>query len=195
MIVRRLLRIALAVAAIAVLPLLAVPAHADGSAREGTPAWALVDLALREGPGGAYAVIGSIPENSRIAALRCAPRWCLVRMGHSLGWTSRDAVGFGRLPLGPFEGPRLNYGTGGTVCFYEGAHFTGPSVCHNSGFIVHDLKLYGTDNRYMSVSIDGSASVSVCRDRNFQSYCTRVVTSTPVLDTYLAGSVSSYWIH
>jgi hypothetical protein len=205
MIVRHVLR---AVLAAVIVPLLAVCAHAadydradlhraDGFAREGTPGWALVDLTLRDGPGAAYAVIGTIPENSRIAVLRCAPRWCLVRKGHAHGWTSYGAVGFGRYPLGPFEGGGVYYASGGPgqVCFFEGAHYSGASACFKSGVNIRDLKLMGLDNRYVSVSVEGNVSASVCRDRNFQSYCTRIVTSTPVLNTYLAGKVSSIRIH
>ncbi|KKB13254.1 hypothetical protein VE25_02945 [Devosia geojensis] len=209
MTVRRVLCAVLAAAVVAIVPLLAVSAHAadydradlyraDGFAREGTPGWALVDLALREGPGVAYAVTGAvIPEDSRIAVLRCAPRWCLVRKGHAHGWTSRSAVGFGRYPLGPFEGGGVNYASGGPgqVCFFEGAHYSGRSACFKSGVNIHDLKLMGLDNRYVSVSVEGNVSASVCRDRNFQSYCTRIVTSTPVLNTFLAGKVSSIRIH
>lgn len=184
-----------AIAAVLAFTALAVPAHAESE--YGTPAWALSDLTLRQGPGGAYLVVGAIPDEARITVLRCAPRWCLVAKGHAQGWTSRDHVGFGQAPLPPFSGPRLNYGSGGPgrVCFYEGTHFTGAYVCHGSGFVAHDLLLYGRDDRYASVSVEGDVSVAVCRDRNFQSYCTRIVVSEPVLGEYLLRNVSSIRVY
>jgi len=183
--------------------LAAMPAQAES--QYGTPAWALRDLVLHQGPGGAYHVVGAIPDSSRITVLRCAPRWCLVTFaGHkqhhkyaATGWTSRDHVGFGQKPLPPFSGPRLNYGSGGPgrVCFYEGTHFSGPGVCYESGQVIHDLLLYGLDDRYASVSVEGDVSAAVCRDRNFQSYCTRIIKSEPVLNRYLLRNVSSIRVY
>jgi uncharacterized protein YraI len=184
-----------AAALLALAALAAVPVRAES--QYGTPAWALSDLTLRQGPGAAYHATGAIPDESRITVLRCAPRWCLVAMDHAQGWTSRDHVGFGQEPRPMLTGPRLNYGSGGPgrVCFYEGTHFTGAFVCHESGFVAHDLLLYGSDDRYASVTVEGSVSAAVCRDRNFQSYCTRVVESEPVLNGYLLRNVSSIRIY
>ena len=56
--------------------------------------------------------------------------------------------------------------------------------------MVHDLKLYGRDNAYASVTT-GGGSVTVCRDRGFSSYCERIVEDTN-LTGFLARSVSSF---
>lgn len=184
-----------AAATLLLLAALAVPTQAES--QYGTPAWALSDLTLFQGPGAAYVVTGAIPDESRITVLRCAPRWCLVATGHAQGWTSRDHVGFGQEPRPMLTGPRLNYGSGGPgrVCFYEGTNFTGAYVCHGSGFVAHDLLLYGRDDRYASVSVEGDVSAAVCRDRNFQSYCTRIADDVPVLQGYLLRNVSSIRIY
>jgi hypothetical protein len=113
------------------------------------------------------------------------------------GWVPRDSLSFGQEPRGPFTGPRLNYKYGGPgeICLYEGRNYTGAAVCMTSGTYVHDLLLLGTDNRYSSVSIEGNVSVTLCRDRDFASYCRRFNHSTPRLGAFLDNSVSSIRVH
>lgn len=161
----------------------------------GTPAWLIDAQILRQGPGIAYQATGELAGETRIRVDRCTYRWCQIRALGQRGWVSRDNVSFGRHPRGPFSGPRLDYPSGGTVCFYEGRHFSGDYVCAEPGTVVHDLLLFGRDNLYSSVKILGSGSVTVCRDRDFASYCERIVDSQPVLDRFLDNAVSSYRVH
>ena len=58
-----------------------------------------------------------------------------------------------------------------------------------AGRVFNDFALLNMDNHFRSVQITGSLSVAACRDRFFQSYCERIITSQPVLDQYLAGAV------
>lgn len=160
----------------------------------GTPAWLIKGQHLFEGPGRAYDIVGELGDESRIRVDRCAPRWCLVHQGRVKGWVSRDNVTFGQEQRGPLTGPRLNYPSGGTVCFYAGRNFTGESFCAKPGTVVRDLLLYDRDNRYVSVST-GGGSVTVCRDRDFASYCERIIEDQPRMHGFLAGNVSSFRVY
>jgi len=163
----------------------------------GSHGWALTDLTLRSGPGAAYDVTGSVEENSAIRIIRCQINWCNVDNGPSRGWTSREALGFGRTPEGPLFAIQPNYPAGGPgeVCFYEGRNFTGLSLCAGSGQVFTDLALYGYDNRFSSVKVTGKLSAAACRDRKFQSYCERIITSQPVLNQYLVRNLSSIRVY
>ena len=177
-------------------PLWASTAQA-GALVYGTAAWTNTNLSLRDGPGATYDVVGDISGEIKIRVERCTRRWCLIRGESSLGWVSIDHLSFGEGPGYLFDGPKLNYPGGGPgiVCFFSGQHFTGASVCAETGAVVHDLVLYGLDDRFSSVSIEGNVSVNVCRDMNFSSYCERVIESKPVLSRYLLRSVSSYRVY
>jgi uncharacterized protein YraI len=185
------LRLLVGLVALLAIALSSAPARAE----YGTEAWALTDLTLFQGPGNAYSVTGTITGRTEIQVERCAPRWCLVRQGHTSGWASRDHIGYGQEPNYPLTGPRLNYATGGTVCFYTGTHYSGTEYCFEAGFVARDLLLHGIDNAFASVRIPDRGSASVCRNRDFHSYCERVVASQPVLDQYLMRNVSSIRVH
>lgn len=161
----------------------------------GTPAWLVNGQVLRAGPGAAYVVTGQLGDATRIRVDRCTYRWCQVRAEGARGWVSRDDVNFGQHPRGPLTGPRLGYPSGGTVCFYTGRHFTGTELCATAGTVVHDLLLFGIDDRFASLRIEGAGSVTVCRDRDFSSYCERIIESKPVLPGFLHKAISSYRVH
>ena len=126
------------------LALFTLPAQA---LETGTAAWLIKGQSLFEGPGPAYEVVGELAGETSIRVDRCTYRWCRVRAGGERGWVARDNVSFGQHPRGPFTGPRLDYPSGGTVCFYEGRNFSGDGVCAPAGTVVHDLLLLGFDNR------------------------------------------------
>jgi len=178
-------RLALVLFALAAL---ALPAAAIET---GTPAWLINGQTLYEGPGAAYDVTGELGEATRIRVDRCTYRWCRIHAGSVRGWVARDNISFGQHPRGPLTGPRLNYGSGAVVCLYEGRHFSGNSICAKPGTVVRDLLLFRADNRISSVHVNGG-SVTLCRDRDFSSYCERIVEDQPVIHGFLDGNVSSY---
>jgi uncharacterized protein YraI len=165
----------------------ALPAAA---AEVGTRAWLINGQSLMEGPGTAYDVVGELGDETRVRVDRCTYQWCLLHAEGQKGWASRDNISFGQHPRGPLTGPRLNYPSGATICLYEGRNFTGDSVCMKPGTVVHDLLLFDTDNRYSSVEVNGG-SVTLCRNRNFSSYCERVVEDQASLNGFLDNGVSS----
>lgn len=188
---RALVKIALSCA---LLLGLAAPAAA---VQTGTPAWTLKPLTLMEGPGNAYDVTGEVEAEARVYVDRCSRQWCQIHSGHQQGWVDLYALAFGQEPRPPLSGPRLDLKKGGpgTICLYEGANFTGDSLCAGSGFVVHDLLLTRKDNRYSSVQIEGNVSVLLCRDRNFKSYCVRVNESQARLHGFLDNGVSSLRVY
>ena len=91
-------------------------------------------------------------------------------------------------------GVNPDYPTGGSVCFYQGTNYTGAELCMSSGRVIHDLALLGIDNGFSSIKVFG-ASAAVCRDRDFQSYCERIISDQPVLDQYLRRALSSIRVY
>jgi hypothetical protein len=185
--------LALGLAILSVL-LSAVPGAAYSES--GSHGWSRQLLVLRDGPGPQYHVTGEIAGDVAIKILRCQKLWCVVDGPGGRGWTSKDFVDFGKDPAWPlFDGDRITYDlTGGTVCFFEGTHFSGQSFCVTGGQVFPDLALNGWDNRVGSISVDGT-SAAICRDRNFQSYCERIVESQPVLDPLLVRNLSSIRVY
>ena len=177
--------------------LLGATAAQAGALVYGTAAWTNKDLSLREGPGNRYDVIGGVTGEIRIRVERCTRRWCYIRGDEGSGWVTIDHLSFGQAPGYFLDGPKLHYPSGGAgqVCFYSGKHYTGTAYCGRAGNVVADLVVYELDNHFASVSISGGVSVTVCRDRNFSSYCERVIESQPVLDRFLVNNVSSYRVH
>ena len=171
--------------ALLLLTLSLAPAMAQTAS--GSHAWSTTDLLLRDGPGTAYAQTGAeIAADVPVMVQRCQKLWCLVDANGARGWTSKQYIDFGR-------GPSVTVVTALSVpaCFYSGTNYSGSEVCLPSGRVIQDLALLGLDNGFASVRIDGPGSVSVCRDRFFQSYCERITVSQPALDPYLFHNASS----
>jgi uncharacterized protein YraI len=187
----------LAVRRLAAIVLLALTAFATPAAAidTGTPAWLIHTATLKEGPGRAYDIVGEMAGKSRIRVDRCSADWCKIHADGMRGWVRLYSISFGQEPRAPLTGPRLNYPSGlGTVCFYTGHNYTGTAVCNNSGYVVTDLLLFDMDNTFSSVTIEGAASVTACRDRKFTSYCERIVEDQPVLNGFLDDALTSYHV-
>jgi hypothetical protein len=184
-------RLASVFALVIAFALMIVPAQAFET---GSAAWLIHAETLMEGPGAAYDVVGELGDETRIRVDRCTYRWCRIHAEGQRGWVSRDNVSFGQEPRGFFTGPHFDHPRGGVVCFYEGANYSGDSVCAKAGTVVHDLLLFHTDNRYSSVEVEGS-SVMACRDRDFVSYCELIVESQPRLNGFLDDNLSSYRVY
>lgn len=191
-------RIRLALLALVSTLLLALPAAAGPGS--GSHGWSTSPLTLRNGPGTAYDVTGNIEADLAIRILRCQKLWCIVDGDGGRGWTSKDNISFGLTSTDWPGGINPAYGnhdmTGaGEICFYTGTNYTGSSLCLRPGQVYSDLALANLDNVFSSVQVTGTASAAACRDRFFQSYCERIVTSQPVLDRYLRRNLSSIRIH
>ncbi len=175
----------------------AFPASGFAASEAGSHGWSRTELSLRSGPGPTYDAAGSIAAGLQIKILRCQKLWCLVDAAGSRGWTNAYHVDFGQSADWPLTGPELNYAIGGTgtICFYTGTNYSGRSLCARSGEVFNDLALWGLDNAFSSVKVDGSISAAACRDRKFQSYCERITGSQPALDPYLRRNLSSIRVY
>lgn len=166
------------------------------TAQAGTPAWMLNSGPMVAGPGPQYAVVGNSAEGALVSVERCSRGWCHVNFEGIDGWIESRNLSFGQQAKAPLTGPHFDIKEGnGTVCLYTGPNFTGDHLCRSSGFVVTDFARTGLDDRFVSVAIQGEASILVCRDLNFTSYCERITKDTPRLNRYLAGEVSSIRIY
>ncbi|KKC35642.1 hypothetical protein WH87_16535 [Devosia epidermidihirudinis] len=165
-------------------------ATAQAASESGSAGWTTRAVVLQAGPGVGYASVGQIETDVAIKVLRCQRTWCLIDGPGGRGWTGLSSVSFGKTPHGGLRQPLVS----GPVCFYEGPNYTGAAFCP-SARVYKDLALHGLDNRFASVKISGSASIAACRDRFFQSYCERIVSSQPQLNRYLYKSLSSIRIY
>lgn len=181
-------------ALIGLLAALAVPALA---LETGSAAFTNQAMTIYAGPGAQYDTLGSVDGEIAVRVNRCTELWCEIE-GRSFvsGWVSLEHLDFGAGPggLGTIR-PDFPAGGPGHVCFYEGANFSGSYACAESGTVVNDLLLFGVDNQISSIAVEGNVSVTVCRDRDLQSYCLRVVESQPTLGRYLANGISSYRVY
>jgi uncharacterized protein YraI len=176
---------------------LAVLAFTAPALASGTAAWTNRPLTIYQGPGYTYDVVGEVGGELRIYVERCRERWCQIEMRGADGWINQDYISFGREPHPPFTGPRLNYPSGGPgqVCFFTDTNYRGSSFCAESGRVARDLVLYGWDNRFASISVEGNVSVTVCRDFDFSNYCERIIESKPQLGRYIYRAVSSFHVY
>jgi hypothetical protein len=183
-------------AALAAILLLALGATA-AAAQSGTPAWSKRPLVLMQGPGTEYKVVGEIEAEVRIRVDRCHKLWCHVHKGREAGWAKLYSIDFGEGPGGRYKFPKVgfNWGGPGQVCLYEGANFTGKSLCVKPGFRSRDLLLLGADNRFSSVRIEGRTSVLLCRDRDYVSFCIHYNDSQKRLHGFLDNNVSSVIVY
>jgi len=160
----------------------------------GTHAWSTDPLTLRAGPGTEYDITGDIAADLQIKVLRCEELWCLVDGPTGRGWTSIQSISFGKTSADWPGGINPDYPNGGSICFYTGANFTGSELCLSTGRVINDLALLGIDNSFSSARVFGT-SAAVCRDRDFQSYCERIIEDQPVLNQYLRGALSSIRVY
>lgn len=161
-----------------------------------TPAWMLNDAQMSAGPGPEYKSAGKGAKGALVAVERCSKGWCKVDFEGKVGWVEVFNLGFGMEAKGPWAGEHLGIKSGnGSVCLYTGPNFSGDHLCRNSGFVVTDFARTGLDNRFVSVAVKGDASVLVCRDLDFKSYCETIIRDTPRLNRFLAGQVSSIRVY
>jgi hypothetical protein len=163
-----------------------------GSAFAGTAAWLLSDAPMIAGPGIHYKSVGNGAEGALVSVERCSRSYCKVDFEGRIGWVSLSNLSFGLEARHLWTGMHFDRKSGnGSACLYSGPNFTGDYLCRDSGFVVTDLARTDLDNLFMSVTIDGDASILVCRDLNFTSYCETLTKDTPTLSRFLSRNISS----
>ena len=162
----------------------------------GNAAWVLFDTTLSSGPGTQYPQTAlTLDQGDAVIVARCSSRWC--RIANTEGWLSIDKLSFGRQARTPFFSIKASTpeDVDAEVCLFSGENYTGTAVCLPAGSTIRDLALTNFDNTIASVSVQGDASVNLCRDANFSSYCVRYDQSAPQIDRLLSNAVSSYRVY
>ncbi len=166
------------------------------SAFAGTAAWLLNDAPMVAGPGDQYKSVGTGAAGALVSVERCTHAYCMVDFEGRIGWVVLSNLSFGLEARGPWTGTHFNQKRGGgSACLYTGPNYTGDYLCRDSGFVVTDFARTGLDNLFMSVTVKGDASILVCRDLNFTSYCETLTGDTPMLNRFLLRNVSSIHIY
>ena len=173
---------------------LALSATFVSTSQAATPAQAIKETTLREGPGANYAASSEVSKGAALYVERCHQRWCLVSSSGQNGWVSIDNITFGLEARGPYSGPKLDQPLqgSGTICFYSGENYSGQAICSQTGMVVRDLALHGRDNTFASISLEGDISAMVCRDFDFTSYCETIIYDQPRLSRFLNKAISSF---
>lgn len=148
------------------------------------------------GPGTAYKSVGTAVSGAAVAVGRCTGIWCQIDTGSANGWIALSNLSFGQRARGLMTGPIFNIQSGdGEACLYANDNYTGKYLCGNSGYVITDLALVGLDNTFKSVTVADEASILVCRDLNFASYCELLTKNSPKLSPFLRGNVSSIRVY
>lgn len=77
------------------------------------------------------------------------------------------------------------------VCFYEGANYSGNSLCVNDGVDDPDLSGYW-NNRISSLKVSRGTRVSLCQNPNYSGFCNTFSSNVPYLGFALNNKASSY---
>nr|WP_295890412.1 SH3 domain-containing protein [uncultured Devosia sp.] len=175
---------------------------------------------VRTGPGTGYAKVGTLSAGELVDVKQCQGSWCFVdRNGGTDGWASANYLqpaaaqptpskpdvpfNFG-VTVGP-GGPSFSFGIGDAplpapvpppapatpkVCFFKSSNFAGASFCVSPGD--SNAFLAGSWNDSISsISVEGGAQVTVCKNAGYAGSCATIVTSKPTLSSY-NNAISSF---
>ena len=183
------------------------------------PGYATSAVNVRTGPGTGYAKVGTLGAGEVVDVKQCQGSWCFVdRNAGTDGWVSKNYLapyegGGNDEPDIPFNfgmsvgpgGPSFSFGIGDAppppappapppvtpkVCFFKGNNFTGASFCANPGQSVPVLA-GNWDNAISSISVEGGAQVTVCKNANYGGNCASIATSKGSLSSY-NNAISSF---
>ena len=175
---------------------------------------------VRTGPGTGYAKVGTLSAGELVDVKQCQGSWCFVdRNSGTDGWASASYLqpaaaqptpsepdipfNFG-VTVGP-GGPSFSFGIGDAplpapvpppapatpkVCFFKSSNFAGGSFCVSPG----DSKAVlagGWNDSISSVSVEGGAQVTVCKNAGFGGSCATIINSKPSLSSY-NNAISSF---
>ena len=184
------------------------------------PGVATGSVNVRTGPGTGYAKVGALTAGEYVDVKQCQGSWCFVdRNSGTDGWVSGNYLqpvnaqpapepedddipfNFG-VTVGP-GGPSFSFGIGDApppapipvtpeVCFFKGNNFSGAQFCVNPGD--DDATLPGGWNDSISsISVEGGAQVTVCKDFWYAGSCTTYSHDKPSLGSY-NNAISSYQV-
>lgn len=173
---------------------------------------------VRTGPGTGYSKVGTLSAGETVDVKDCQGSWCFVdRNAGTDGWVSANYLkplaqpqpapsepdlpfNFG-VTVGP-DGPSFSFGIGDAppppppapktpkVCFFKGNNFTGGQFCVSPG--QSNPVLAGSwNNSISSISVEGGAQVTVCKNNNYSGSCATLTSSKGSLSSY-NNAISSF---
>lgn len=175
---------------------------------------------VRTGPGTGYAKVGTLSAGELVDVKQCQGSWCFVdRNAGTDGWVSANYLQPAAAQPAPSEpdipfnfgvtvgpgGPSFSFGIGDApppapvpppapatpkVCFFKGASYEGVSFCVSPGDS-NPILAGGWNNSISSISVQGGAQVTVCKNANYGGSCATIITSKSSLSSY-NNAISSF---
>jgi uncharacterized protein YraI len=184
------------------------------------PGVATGNVNVRTGPGTGYAKVGTLAAGEYVDVKQCQGSWCFVdRNSGTDGWVSANYLkpvaqpapgpskpdvpfNFG-VTVGP-GGPSFSFGIGDgplpapvppapvtpKVCFFKSTNFAGGSFCVSPGDS-NPILAGSWNDSISSISVEGGAQVTVCKNFNYGGSCATIVNSKPSLSSY-NNAISSF---
>jgi hypothetical protein len=175
---------------------------------------------VRTGPGTGYAKVGTLSAGELVDVKQCQGSWCFVdRNSGTDGWVSANYLqpaaaqpapsdpdipfNFG-VTVGP-GGPSFSFGIGDApppapvpppapappkVCFFKSSNFAGGSFCVSPGDS-NPILAGSWNDSISSISVEGGAQVTVCKNVNYGGSCATIITSKASLSSY-NNAISSF---
>ncbi|KRA50182.1 SH3 domain-containing protein [Devosia sp. Root635] len=173
---------------------------------------------VRTGPGTSYSKVGTLSTGELVDVKDCQGSWCFVdRNAGTDGWVSANYLkpaaaqpapapsepeipfNFG-VTVGP-GGPSFSFGIGDApppppapatpkVCFFKSTNFAGSKFCVSPGDSNSHLA-GGWNDSISSVSVEGGAQVTVCKNFGYGGSCATIINSKPSLSSY-NNAISSF---
>lgn len=175
---------------------------------------------VRTGPGTSYAKVGTLSPGELVDVKQCQGSWCFVdRNSGTDGWASANYLQPAAAQPAPSEpdipfnfgvtvgpgGPSFSFGIGDApppapvpppapatpkVCFFKSSNFAGGSFCVSPGD--SSAVLAGNwNNSISSISVEGGAQVTVCKNPGFGGSCATIINSKASLSSY-NNAISSF---
>jgi hypothetical protein len=172
---------------------------------------------VRTGPGTGYAKVGTLSAGELVDVKQCQGSWCFVdRNSGTDGWASANYLQPAAAQPAPSEpdipfnfgvtvgpgGPSFSFGIGDAplppppapatpkVCFFKSSNFAGGSFCVSPGDSSPVLAGSWNDS-ISSISVEGGAQVTVCKNAGYGGSCATVSVSKPTLSSY-NNAISSF---
>jgi hypothetical protein len=191
----------------------------SASAAFAQPGVATGAVNVRTGPGTGYAKVGTLSAGELVDVKQCQGSWCFVdRNSGTDGWASANYLQPAAAQPAPSEpdvpfnfgvtvgpgGPSFSFGIGDAplpapvppapavakVCFFKSSNFAGGSFCVSPG--ESNPVLAGSWNDSISsISVEGGAQVTVCKNAGYGGSCATIITSKASLSSY-NNAISSF---
>lgn len=169
---------------------------------------------VRTGPSTGYAKVDTLTAGEAVDVKECQSGWCYIEHSGPDGWVAGNYLAKASAPkkkdpdvnfkvdIGP-GGVSFGFGIGDSsitftpptppapkVCVFNGSNFTGSSTCWPVGYSDNSIGGYWND-RISSVKVESGATITLCRNTNFNSFCRTYTGNKSLLPPALNNKASS----